>query len=219
MTVIAAERRTAAVQMLELEKVGAYQYLSAVAVPYNDPADVGMFVEEFAPGSLAKSIREAARSLPLHVFHDDMAMFSPMTVEAWPIGVAAEWDDDNVRLRGVWKLDDSMKAQRAAQLAAPDEQGRSMMGYMSIRFSPIRQEWTYAQDWNPDLGMAYKDRVRRTEARLVSVSLVSTPQYQKSAVEWVRSAEPQRRRESASRELDEWAAYLEHVKAGPLAAR
>lgn len=219
MSRIPDERRTAPVALLEVETTANLRFISAVAVPYNDPADIGMFMEDFAPGSLAKSIRQAARSLPLHVFHDDMAAFSPMTIEAWPIGVAHEWDDDNNRLRGVWRLDDSVKAQRAAQLAKPDDMGRSMLGYMSIRFQPIRSAWTYADDWNPDLGPGYKDRVTRQEARLVSVALVSTPQYQKAAVEWVRSAEPQRVRESAARELDEWAAYLQQVKAGPLAAQ
>lgn len=213
------ERRTAPVQLLEVETTANFKYLSAVAVPYNDPADIGMFMEDFAPGSLAKSIKEAARSLPLHVVHDDMPMYAGMMFESWPIGVAHEWDDDNNRLRGVWKLDDSVKAQRAAQLAKPDDQGRSMLGYMSIRFQPIRSAWTYAEDWNPELGPAYKDRVTRIEARLVSVSIVSTPQYGNAAVEWVRSSEPQRVREAAGRQLDEWAAYLAQVKAGPMAAR
>lgn len=209
------ERRTAPLQLLEMEMTDNLKYLSAIAVPYNEPADIGMFMEDFAPGSLAKSIKEAARSLPLHVLHDDMPMYSPMMFESWPIGVAHEWDDDNNRLRGVWKLDDSVKAQRAAQLARPDENGRSMLGYMSIRFSPIRSTWTYADDYNPDLGPKYKDRVTRQEARLVSVSIVSTPAYKSASVEWVRSSEPARVRESAGRELDEWAAYLEQVKRGP----
>lgn len=211
------ERRTAPLQLLDVETTDNLKYLSAVAVPYNEPADIGMFMEDFAPGSLAKSIKEAARSLPLHVFHDDMPLYAPMALESWPIGVAHEWHDDNSALRGVWRLDDSVKAQRAAQLARPDENGRSMLGYMSIRFIPIRSTWTYAQDYNPDLGPQYKDRVTRLEARLVSVSLVSTPAYRSAEVEWVRSSEPQRVRESAARELDEWAAYLEKVKAGPLA--
>jgi phage head maturation protease len=212
------ERRTAPLQLLEVETTQNMKYLSAVAVPYNEAADIGFFMEDFAPGSLAKSIKEAARSLPLHVFHDDMPLYSPMSFEAWPIGVAHEWDDDNNRLRGVWLLDDSLKAQRAAQLAKPDDLGRSMLGYMSIRFNPIRSAWTYADDYNPDLGPKYKDKVTRLEARLVSTSLVSTPAFTSAAVEWIRSTEPQRVRESGARELDEWARYLEHVKAGPLAA-
>ncbi len=217
MSRIPDERRTAPVQLLEVETTDNLRYLSAVLVPYNEPADIGMFMEDFAPGSLAKSYKEAARSLPLHVFHDDMPMYSSMSFEAWPIGVAHEWDDDNTRLRAVWKLDDSLKAQRAAQLAKPDEFGRSMLGYMSVRFQPIRSVWTYADEWNPDLGPEYKDRVTRVEARLVSASLVSTPAYKSASVDWVRSAEPTRKQESAARELDEWAKYLEHVKAGPLA--
>lgn len=219
MTRLPDERRTAAVQLLEVETTANLKYISAVAVPYNDAADIGMFMEDFAPGSLAKSIGEAARSLPLHVFHDDMPMYQNMSIESWPIGVAHEWDDNNNRLRGVWKLDDSVKAQRAAQLAKPDDQGNAALGYMSIRFLPIRSAWTYAEDWNPELGPAYKDRVTRTEARLVSVSLVSAPAYKSAAVEWVRSAEPQRQREAPGRQLDEWARYLEQVKAGPIVAR
>lgn len=217
-TTLPDERRTAPLQLLDVETTDSLKYLSAVAVPYGEAADIGMFMEDFAPGSLAKSIKEAARSLPLHVFHDDMPMYAAMSFEGWPIGVAHEWHDDSNALRGVWKLDDSVKAQRAAQLAKPDDQGRSMLGYMSIRFQPIRSAWTYAEDWNPDLGPAYKDRVTRTEARLVSVSLVSTPAYKSAGVEWVRSTEPRRVPESSARELDEWAAYLEQVKAGPRAA-
>jgi phage head maturation protease len=208
------ERRTAPIQLREVETTENLKYLSAIAVPYNEPADIGWFVEDFAAGSLAKSIKEAARSLPLHLLHDDMPGFGDP--EGWPIGVASEWDDDAARLRGVWELDDSAKAQRAARLAQVDDLGKSKLGYMSIRFAPIRSSWTYAEDFNPDLGPAHKDRVTRQEARLVSVALVSTPAYVNAAVEWVRSSEPQRVRDAASRELDEWARYLEQIKTGPL---
>lgn len=213
MTRLPEERRTAPLELREVETTDNFKYLSAVAVPYNEPADIGWFLEDFAAGSLAKSIKEAARSLPLHLFHDDMPGYG--ADEGWPIGVASEWDDNEIRLRGVWELDDSAKAQRAARLAQVDADGKSKLGYMSIRFAPIRSAWTYAEDFNPELGPAYKDKVTRQEARLVSVAMVSTPAYAGAAVEWVRSCEPQRIRDAGRRELDEWATYLEQVKAGP----
>lgn len=217
MSKLPTERRTAPVRLLEVETTDNLKYLSAICLPYNEPADIGWFVEDFAPGSLAKSIAEAARSLPLHVFHDDMASSgAQMTAESWPIGVATEWDDNDERLRGVFKLDDSPKAQRAARLAKPDEDGNSMLGYMSVRFAPIRSQWTYAEDFNPDLGPEHKDHVTRIEARLVSMGLVSGPAYQNTPVEWVRSNEPQRNWDGGARQLDEWASYLEQIKAGPI---
>jgi HK97 family phage prohead protease len=209
------ERRASALELRDVELSAGGKMLSAIAVPYNERADIGFFTEDFLPGSLAKSIKEAARSLPLHVFHDDMP--GQGEPSSWPIGVATEWDDDASRLRGVWKLDDSEKAQRAAKLATPDDEGRSMLGYMSIRFSPIRSNWTYVEDWNPDLGPDHKDHVSRVEARLVSVGLVTAPAYANAAVEWVRSSEARRSEEAGRRQIDEWSRYLEQIKAGPLA--
>lgn len=182
------------------------KYLEGIAVPYNREADIGWFVESFAPGSLAKSIQEAARSLPLHLFHDS---------QSFPIGVADRWADGSDELVGVWKLDDGDVAQRAAKLAEPDEDGRSALGYLSIRFQPIRSEWEYADDFNPDLGTAHKDRVTRTEARLLETSLVSTPAYKEAAVQFVRTGERAIEREASGRELRGWREYLDSVRRGP----
>lgn len=189
-------------------------HIAATAIPYNVRADIGFFTETHLPGSLSKSIGEAARGLPLHLFHDD-GSGTDMTVESWPIGVATEWQDDETSLRGVWKFDGSPKAQRARQLATPDpETGVSMLGYMSIRFAPIRSNWTRVDDWDPDKGPAFKDHVDRVESRLVSVALVTGPAFVKAAVEWVRAAMPPGR-EDPGRRIDEWSTWLEGVKAGP----
>lgn len=211
MTTMELERRAAKLELVDVD-ITSSGYLAATAVPYSVPADIGFFTESHLAGSFAKSIKEAARSLPLHVFHDDMpSMAQP---SSWPIGVATEWDDSADRLRGVWKLDDSEKAQRARKLATPDADGNALLGYMSIRFMPIRSTWSYADDWNPDLGPGHKDHVDRVESRLVSVGLVSTPAFIGAAVEWVRSIGVPGR-ESGKRQLDEWRAYLDQVKAGP----
>jgi HK97 family phage prohead protease len=182
---------------------GTLKWLEGTAVPYNRDADIGFFVEQFSPGSLAKSITEAARSLPLHLFHDSAS---------FPIGVASEWRDGKDALEGVWKLDDSDLAQRAAKLAQADDDGTALLGYMSIRFAPIRSEWTYVDDWNPDLGPNHKDHVIRTEARLLETSLVSTPAYKEAAVSFVRTAERAISREASGREVKGWREYLERVQ-------
>jgi len=214
MTVITEERRAAKLELREVEISKDLTELTGIAVPYNDPADIGWFVEEHAPGSFAKSIKEAARGLPLHAFHDDVA--GQGSAESWPIGVAREWVDDANNLRGVWKIFDDDKSQRAARLAKPDEQGFSAMGYLSIRFAPIKSKWTEADTFNPDLGPGYKDHVLRLQSRLVSVGLVTTPAFARATVEFVRSAERRRDMTPGRRAVDAWAAYLEEIKAGPV---
>lgn len=206
---LVAEQRAAQVVDLDITNSG---FIAATAIPYNTVTQIGAFTEAFLPGSLAKSIQEAARSLPLHLMHDDMAEFGNIGM---PIGVAHQWDDNDVRLYGVWKFDDDAKAQRARQLATPDADGNSALGYMSIRFAPIRDKWRYATKWDPSLGPEGMDHVDHVESRLVSVSLVSTPAYIGSTVDWVRSAGAPNR-DTGRRAVDEWAAYVEKVKAGPL---
>lgn len=210
------ERRAVQLQLRDVtvEKVGRFEYLRGTAVPYNEKADIGFFTEAHLPGSFAKSIKEAARGLPLHAFHDDMPGMS--NTDPFPIGVAEEWDDDLNRLAGVWKLDDGEKAQRAAKMAQPDENGNSLLGYMSIRFQPIRSNWITVDDWNPDLGPDHKDHVDRIESRLVSVGLVPVPAFVNTPVEWVRSAAPPGRDVAAgARQINEWSSWLAEVKAGP----
>lgn len=208
MTTIATEARIRPVgmELRAVETTDSLSMLSGIAVPYGERADIGWYLEEHAPGSLAKSITEAARGLPLHLFHDD---------RSFPIGVSNEWHEEAGGLRGVWKLDESPEAKRAAQLAKPDDEGRSALGYMSIRFQPIRSDWTYVEDWNPDLGPEHKDAVIRRESRLVEVSLVSTPAFRGASVTWVRTGERPATREAAGappRAVRAWREYADSLK-------
>lgn len=84
---------------------------------------------------------------------------------------------------------------------------------MSVRFQPIRSEWTYADEFNPELGPAYKDRVVRKEARLLEVSLVPTPAFKEATIQWVRSGEPMRQRAKQTRALDAWREELARLRA------
>lgn len=183
----------------ETEKVNGFTFLHGRAVPYGKPADIGWFLEDHAAGSLAKSIREAANGLPLLAFHN---------ASTWPIGRADEWDDNDEGLDGIWKLDKSDEAQRAAQLV--DDK---MLGYMSIRFAPIRSNWTYADDFNPELGPAFKDKVTRIESRLIEVSLVSTPAFKEATTSFVRSNERALHREATGGRRDPyWQAELDRLR-------
>lgn len=203
MTITTLPMETRLQQNIEIRDVdvkAGYTRLKGRAVPYNEDADIGWFLEQFAPGSLAKSIQEAARDLPLLLWHDN---------RSWPIGAADEWEDGKAGLDGIWRLDQSEPAQRAAQLV--DD---GMLTGMSIGFSPIRSQWTYVDDWNPDLGPGHKDRVVRQEARLIETSLVPTGAYVGAQTSWVRTGERPIKRAQEKREVDAWRAELERLRAG-----
>lgn len=189
-----------AFEIRDVDEKAGFTLLHGRAVPYAEDADIGWFVEQFEPGSLAKSIKEAARDLPLLLFHDG---------RTFPVGAADEWDDNKAGLDGTWRLDKSEEAQRAAQLV--DDK---MLTGMSIGFQPIRSQWTYVEDWNPDLGPGHKDRVVRQEARLIETSLVPTGAFVGAQTKWVRTAERPLQREQARRELAEWRAELERLRVG-----
>lgn len=198
MTAIATEKRIHGLELRDVETTESLSMIRATAVPYGKDADIGWFVEQFQAGALAKSIKEAAAALPLLMFHDN---------RTWPIGAATEWEDGSSELVGTWKLDGSDEAQRAGQLA-----NDGILNFMSIGFQPIRSQWVYVDDWNPDLGPEHKDRVTRLEARLLEVSMVPTPAYKDAAVKWVRNGDSPRRRDQGRRELSEWRRQIDALK-------
>ena len=164
-----------AVEPLMLRDVQAvgrpYRYLEGRAVPYDTWADIGFFMEAHAARSFMKSTKEAAKNAPLLLFHDN---------KAWPAGHAESWTHDD-GLSGVWRLNDTAEAQRAAAMAESGD----LVG-LSIGFQPIRSDWELVEDWAPDLGPEHKDRVVRTESRLLEVSLTPTPAFAEAQVSAVR---------------------------------
>lgn len=190
------------VRSLETESspTGKLKRMRGKAVPYGERADIGWFLEEFVRGSFAKSITEAAAKLPLLLFHDD---------RAFPIGAAEVWEDERDGLFGEWSIDSDDRAQNAARLVKDE-----MLGGLSVRFSPIRTEMVRADDYAPELGPEHKDVFIRKEARLLEVSLVSTPAYASAGVQWVRTGERGMQPEASGREVDGWREYLERVRAG-----
>lgn len=172
-------RLFAGVELRDVETTESFSMMRGRAVPYGEWANIGWFLEQFSSGSLAKSISEAARDLPLNLFHEN---------RWWPIGAASEWADGDRDLVGTWRLDDSELAQNAARLA-----DKGMLTGLSIEFQPIRSEWDMAEQWDPSIGPDGMDRVTRNEARLGAVGLVQTPAYVSAGVTLVRSADARRR--------------------------
>ncbi|MDO5534378.1 MAG: HK97 family phage prohead protease [Propionibacteriaceae bacterium] len=206
-TLKAPEVRTfPALEFREFERSASGRFLEGRAVPYNRWADIGWFRERFAPGAFAKSIREAARKLPLLLWHDN---------RTFPIGVSDEWRDNDKGLDCVWDLD--VDDPRAVEAARKAERGE--LTGLSIGFAPIENRGKNARgevvDLNnvleiDDMGLM---SVTRKEARLLEVSLTPTPAYAGAQVSLVRSQAPQEqgvRRRSA--EVEAWQAYLASVR-------
>jgi HK97 family phage prohead protease len=194
----APEVRTyAAIELHEVETTDSLTMMAGRAVPYGEKANVGWYLEEMAQSVFARSIKGAAAALPLLLWHNN---------ETFPVGKATSWKEAADGLQGVWTLDDSEEAQRAARLARD-----GFLTGLSVGFVPLQSEWTYADDWNPDAGPEHMDSVTRQEARLVEVSLTPTPAYAGAGVTLVRSKErPQhaRRSNGGGREIQEWRDYL-----------
>jgi HK97 family phage prohead protease len=181
-----------------------YKYLEGRAVPYGEWADIGWFVEQFAPASFRQSTKTGGKHAPLLLFHDN---------RSFPIGVLDTASHEDGGMDGVWRLNESAEAQRAAGAADVGE----LVG-LSVGFAPIRSDWTYVDDWNPDLGASHKDRVVRQEARLLEVSLTPTPAFESASVSQVRTAWNVETRHQAAaaaghpRAVDAWRAYVAEVK-------
>lgn len=172
------EERNLYATILEIRDVetsggGPYTHLEGRAVPYDTWANVGWYLEQHAKDSLKQSTTGGTgKTLPLLLFHDH---------RSFPIGGSVEWRSDSDGLYGVWVLNDRPEAQEAARLAKSGE-----LGYMSIGFLPIRSNWDWAEEWQPELGPDHMDKVTRLESRLLEVSVVSTPAFADAEVTLVR---------------------------------
>lgn len=196
-TLKAPEVRTfSALQLREVETSASGRWLEGRAVPYGEWADVGWYREQHEAGSFETSIKQAAKGLPLLLWHDS---------RTFPVGVSDEWRDNKAGLDCVWRMDDSTEAERAVELA-----GKGMLTGLSIGFAPIRSEWDMVEDWDPDKGPEHMDAVTRLESRLLEVSLTPTPAFAGAQVSLVRSRErgphgqPRQRQASRPPRLAEW---------------
>lgn len=164
-----------------------YTHMEGLAVPYNVWSDVGGYVERMAPSVFRKSIKEAARALPLQLWHDD---------HSFPIGAIREWrDNPESGLGAVWRIDSSERAQEAARMAAEE-----IMTGLSVGFQPVAGgsdiEMPDHEDRNGRI------RITRNTARLLEISLVNVPAYEGAGVTLVRNQS--RRVQEGHPYLDQW---------------
>jgi HK97 family phage prohead protease len=150
---------------------GRFVAIRGQAVPYGVWTNRGWFMESVAAGCFDKSIAEAAAGLPLLLFHDD---------ESLPIGLSTSWDSRKVGLYGEWSLDTRPEAQEAGRLA-----DAGMLRWFSVGHSPVRSEWDRVDEWDPDRGPEYMDKLVRLEGRLLETSLLTTPAFASAQVEGV----------------------------------
>jgi len=184
-------------QFREVDTTEDLTMIEGLAVPYGVQTNVGWYEEEMVAGVFAKSIREAARDLPFLLFHDG---------RSFPIGAANRWTERGDGLLGQWRIDSKDPIAQDAARKAKD----GFLTGLSVGFQPTRSE-RIERDDEPFL-------IRRLEARLLEVSLVSTPAYVDAGVTLVRSLEgdtlPAESRNARHPRRDRWKAELERLKAG-----
>jgi HK97 family phage prohead protease len=207
MTPIAPEVRgySITMELRDVEVTGRpARYLEGRAVPYETWGELAWFAEKHQQDSFKASTSSGSgKRAPLLLFHDN---------RSFPIGHAEEWRHGDGGLDGVWKLNGSAEADQAADAAATGD----LLG-LSVGFMPRRSEWTYVEDWNPDLGIEHKDKVIRVESRLLEVSLTPTPVFEAAEVTLVRSefdVEQRSRAVSARRTaaVDAWRAEVDALR-------
>jgi hypothetical protein len=188
-----------AIALRDVQAVGAgpYRYLEGRAVPYDTWTDVnGWFLEQFQHGAFERSTKGAGKGAPLLLFHDN---------RSFPVGHAEKWSHDDGGMDGVWRLNGTPEAQRAAAAAdAGDLTG------LSVGFQMIRYDYNEATDWAPNLGPDHMDRITHFESRLLEVSVTPTPAYSDAGVTMVRT-HAQRPHELV---VDRWRAELERLRSG-----
>jgi HK97 family phage prohead protease len=183
-------------QVTDIDTTSNLRTLVGRAAPYGAWTFRGWFQLSLAQGCFDKSIKEAAASLPLLLFHD---------FESFPIGTASKWDSRADGLWGEWALNDSAEAQRAGRLA---QQG--VLTGLSVGWSPVLQDWEISdlEEWDfSDIDTL--DRCTLREGRLVETSLTPVPAYVDATVSHV--AHRERRGRSDTPHLDRWRTWRDSL--------
>lgn len=163
--------------------------IEGLLVPYNTPTVIaGAFRETISRGCFAKSIKEAARALPLLVQHKH---------DELPIGSSVAWEDREDGLWGRWAVADTKEARDVHGLIRDGH-----LNSLSVGFSPIKSDWEFHEP--PEL-----DSVVRREARLLEASVVSVGAYPEAAITLVRTGEG---RPNTRTRYDAWKKYLDALR-------
>lgn len=181
-TTLGMERRW--YELRDVDVTDNLRFMRLLAVPYDKWENVGWYHERVMSGAPDKSCREAAKGLPLLLFHNNRSL---------PIGRSLKWTlDDPEALFGDYDLDTDDVSQEAARKARD--------GYLngaSIGFQPIRSERVFNDEdgWDERVSRSESEmQVTRLEIRLLEVSLTPTPAFKDAGVQLVRSLEPRAER-------------------------
>lgn len=187
--------------------------ITGIAVPYDTWTSVGWFEEKMLKGTFRKSIQEAAKKLPLLLWHNN---------RAFPVGVSKAWDETDPGLVGHWTVDEKDETAQTAARKARD----GMLTGLSVGFAEINREGAKIRVnaetgeevdtdewWRLDKpGLVWK------EARLLEVSLTPTPAYAGAQVAMVRSSQRGQQDGQPIRrngEVEHWQRKLETLRRRP----
>jgi hypothetical protein len=193
----------AVLNLRDVQAVGRpYRFIEGRAVPYDEWAAVntqfGSFLEQHRYGSFKRTTNgRSGTKLPLLLFHDN---------RSFPIGHAESWAHPDDGLHGVWKLNDSPEAQRAAKAAEAGDLVGLSIGFTDAAPPVLEDGDPFSAD--PDA----MPRVTRVESRLLEVSMTPTPAFVGAGVTMVRSA--WRPPVAPEREVDAWRRIAEQLRSG-----
>jgi len=185
----------------DVQAVGRpFRYLEGRAVPYDEWAVVytpfGNFAEQHRYGSFKRTTNgRSGAKLPLLLFHDN---------RSFPIGHAESWSHPDDGLHGVWKLNESPEAQRAAQAADNGDLVGLSIGFTDA--APPRVEDGDQTSDDPDA----MPRVTRVESRLLEVSMTPTPAFASAEVTMVRTL--WRPPAPVERDVDRWRRIVDELR-------
>lgn len=168
------------------------KHMVGLVAPYDQPADVGPFTETLRKGVFSKSIRQAARELPLHVMHKH---------DEFPVGKAVTWKESDEGLIGDFLFDSRSAAQEAARLV---EEG--YLTALSVGFLPMEPHGTR---WDMS---GSKPHAERIEARMLETSLCSVPVYAGAGVLTIRSLGIPGKADIPTPSLNDAKAWLESLR-------
>lgn len=149
----------------DLEVRSDQRTIVGLAAPFDEPADIGPYVETIKPGAFARTIAERGDRVKLLALHDDRSL---------PLGRATALHEDARGLIVEARVSKTHAGDEALALVAD-----GALDGLSVGFFPVRDRWT-----------ADRTAVDRLEVRLVEISLVTTAAYESARVLAVRQAAP-----------------------------
>lgn len=144
--------------------------IGGLIAPYNRPAmTIEGYAEEYAPGSLTRTIQQRGHKVRLYSMHTEGVL--------QPIGIAAKYRDSAEGMRAAFRMPKTTAAADARELVKA-----GISTGLSISFSPLRS----SQQMHDSFGSV----TRRDEMALKHVALSPIQTYPDAQVEHVRSGQP-----------------------------